>query len=635
MALPRLLASIAKMSHWTWEKPDPSRSGASGDLAKLFHNELAKEPGVFAAEPPSPQATSLAREVIQNAWDAALELRATNHPSTDFQIGFSFESAEGDHKNRLVSNLGLTELADRLSSGVERKAIGLGTDLCLDQLKDDAAGLPYLVIKEQGTTGMYGPWRGNKSKLWLAMVSVGYTRNQNGSGGSFGYGKAGLIRSSAIRTVVAYTCFAERNDDPGVTRRLLGMTYWGQHELDGESFTGFARFGNKNKQGVVTPFENEEADEKARSLGLKVRQPDVERHLGTTFLLIQPTADPNDLIIALERSWWPALSDHSLRFHAYVTKEGVRHYPRPRKDDVLSTFIRAYEVATSAGVVTSSEKRVRLRKKRSSPSPGVLGMVSDIEGWSYADSAEEQKIDHRSLVALVRTPRMVVEYLPVGRTPPFVRGVFVADDCVNDLLRSTEPKAHDAWQTKATDDHVDPEAVMLAAKIQRNIRSQASSFRKALKPLERPPEKIELAHFDRLMSKLISGRGPGVVSPRSEPRPVTIRLEDRRLVPLDNNSIRVEGSAAFALSEHFEGNRARVEVAIRYRYVEDERAGEVAEIKVDGPAEFIEAEERPGVFTGTLSRDSQSVFRYTTEPYRAEWSGLLYAEAMILEDTPL
>ncbi|MCY3564378.1 MAG: hypothetical protein OXH26_10730, partial [bacterium] len=549
-----------------------------------------------------------------------------------FEIGFSFESARGDEKHRLVSNLGLSELADRLSSGVDRKGIGLGADLCLEQLKDDDAELPYLVIEEQGTTGMYGPWRGNMSKLYLGMVSVGYTRNQNGSGGSFGYGKAGMTRSSATRTVVAYTCFSERDDDPGVTRRLLGMTYWGQHELDGESFTGFARFGKQTAPDVVTPFENEEADEVAQSLGLKLRHPGVERKLGTTFLLIQPTADPNDLITAIERSWWPALSDHSLGFHAYVTKEGVRYYPRPRKDGVLRSFIRAYEVATSADVVTSSEKKVPLRKRGPFPKPGVLGMVSDIEGWSYAGSAQEQRIDHRSMVALIRRPRMVVEYLPVGRTPPFVRGAFVADDRVNDLLRSTEPKAHDAWQTKATDDHVDPEAVMLADRIQRSIRSHASRFRHALKPPERPPEKIELVHFDRLMSKLISGRGPGVISPPTEPRPVTIRLEDRRLVPEGNNSIRVKGSASFALSDHYDGDRARVEVAIRYRYVEDERAGEVGEIKVEGPEGFVKEEGRPGVFTGTLSRDSQSVFRYTTGPYRAEWSGRLYAEAMILED---
>ena len=43
-------------------------------------------------------------------------------------------------------------------------------------------------------------------------------------------------------------------------------------------------------------------------------------------------------------------------------------------------------------------------------------------------SQAEEGVDHRSLVALVRKPRMVVEYLPVPqqrrRSPPHVRGVF-------------------------------------------------------------------------------------------------------------------------------------------------------------------------------------------------------------------
>ena len=72
---------------------------------------------------------------------------------------------------------------------------------------------------------MYGPFEGAKSKMYLALISLGYTAKAEGSGGSDGYGKAGLIRGSATRTVVAYTAFRERKDDPGVTRRLLGMTY--------------------------------------------------------------------------------------------------------------------------------------------------------------------------------------------------------------------------------------------------------------------------------------------------------------------------------------------------------------------------------------------------------------------------
>ena len=48
---------------WFWEKPDAARSGAAGDLAKLFKNEQIEQPGVLSKGAPNVQATVLAREV--------------------------------------------------------------------------------------------------------------------------------------------------------------------------------------------------------------------------------------------------------------------------------------------------------------------------------------------------------------------------------------------------------------------------------------------------------------------------------------------------------------------------------------------------------------------------------------------
>ncbi len=208
---------------WAWEQPDPSRSGASGDLSKLFRNESVKQPGVFELDAPAPDATVMAREVIQNSWDAAIELqerRAGTGGAPPFKIGFSYESVFGHDKSALVNALGLGELAERVK-GVNRRTIGLRASDCLDRLFDDSP-LPYLVIEEHATTGMYGPWRGAKSKLYLALGTLGYTPKTSGEGGSYGYGKAGLIRGSAVRTVLAYTCFEEQDDDPGITASSSG-----------------------------------------------------------------------------------------------------------------------------------------------------------------------------------------------------------------------------------------------------------------------------------------------------------------------------------------------------------------------------------------------------------------------------
>ncbi len=190
--------------------------------------------------------------------------------------------------------MGLDELAERLE-GSDDGQFGLRSPNCLERLSADDA-LPYLLIEETGTTGMYGPWSGDRSKMYLALNTVSFHVKRAGTGGSFGYGKSGLIRGSAVRTVVAYTCFRERNDDPGVTRRLLGMVYWGQHHRGDRSYRGFARHGHAKGPDTIVPFENEKADEIADGLGIPVRDPDFPEQLGTTFLLIDPTVRSPDLV---------------------------------------------------------------------------------------------------------------------------------------------------------------------------------------------------------------------------------------------------------------------------------------------------------------------------------------------------
>ena len=206
-----------------------------------------------------------------------------------------------------------------------------------------------------------------------------------------GYG-SGLIRGSAVRTVVAYTCFRERDDDPSVTRRLLGMVYWGQHHRGDESYTGFGRFGHEQDPqdpDAIVPFENEKADEIADGLGIPVRDPGYPEQLGTTFLLIDPTVRAPDLVKAIERSWWPAL-ESGVDFNAVVeTVEGHESCPRPRKDDVLATFLDAYESATAPPDNRRSDrKQVVLRPIGSFPRPGVLGLVADPAEWSYPEQTE-------------------------------------------------------------------------------------------------------------------------------------------------------------------------------------------------------------------------------------------------------
>ena len=58
---------------------------------------------------------------------------------------------------------------------------------------------------------------------------------------------------------VAYSRFATTGTEIEVTRRALGVTYWGQHECFNEVYTGFARLESEGG-GSVTPFSSDDAD---------------------------------------------------------------------------------------------------------------------------------------------------------------------------------------------------------------------------------------------------------------------------------------------------------------------------------------------------------------------------------------
>ena len=116
-------------------------------------------------------------------------------------------------------------------------------------------------------------------------------------------------------------------------------------------------------------------------------------------------------------------------------------------------------------------------------------MLAELDGWSFAQSESEdteESVEQTSLVA-AKGPLMTVTYFKPKNTgrPPYVRGVFVADDEIDDLLRQSEPKAHDAWVTKMNnlEDAVNEEAPKVASETLKQSLHLHESSVKAKPPL--------------------------------------------------------------------------------------------------------------------------------------------------------
>lgn len=635
---------------WRFEPFDPKHTSFGGDLAKLFKGDEVKAPAVFTADRIPDQASLLMREVTQNAWDSALEMRASKNsqtPPPDFKLTFRFLSFDEEDKKRLAEELGLGELAARRDAATKdgakarRRDLGLVDDDCLDHLQDGDQPLRLLEVVEQAGGGMYGNWESGKSKLHSALCSFGITRKPSDSGGSFGFGKAALIRGSRIHVVVAYTCFEDQPDEPDVTRRLLGAAYWGEHDWgasanDVRNYPGHGRLG-----AGLDPYENEEADAVASRIGLTLRNPDTPDDRGTTLLLVEPTVEPADLKRAAERYWWPALQDPTFRFEIEVIDyDNLSHVPRPSKNPDLRPFISSYEVATTRQDASQADhQRWQLNSPAGMdlPTCGTLVLTHQSPGWSYPTTTEDSP-EHRSLIALVRSPRMVVEYLTYARTVPFVRGTFVADHRVNDLLRETEPKAHDSWRESASEEDVSPRATTVSRYIMAGIRQRTGQYRNRLKPPADEYGEPRLTVFDRLLKRLkLPGKKRGSLSPPQNVRPFSISPGDTLHFTQDGRQ--VTGTAVFAFNEKWPGyaqlsDKERIRVSIKYTWVGNDNAGigDRATMLINEPVGFVPAVGQSDTFDGYLAKDGTAAFVYETEEYTEPWTGKLVIKADILRD---
>jgi len=308
---------------------------------------------------------------------------------------------------------------------------------------------------------------------------------------------------------------------------------------------------------------------------------------------------------------------------------GTPLQPRPRRDPMLAPFVTGLEIATMPQDNIRPDQLQRdLPKTISGGSQiptGRIGLVADLGGWSYAavlPGDGEDEVQHRSLVALVRGPRMVVEYFEASKAVPHVRGTFVASEEIDDILRRSEPKSHDKWAAKGEAEG-DKEAQAIAGLVLSKVKDVVRDFRNKLKPPPPSPGDVRLPAFQDLARKLSNGTGPPPPPPTS-PRPVSIKVLSRsRELAQDGESLRMTSTVQVSLSENFkDGDSAEVQISVQYRFVEDARVGQALGMALDLPAGFKPVS--PGVIQGVLTRTPLELTS-ASDPYDSEWTVRLTA----------
>lgn len=579
----------------------------------------------------------LAREVVQNSWDAALSHGSRSAPPFSFR--FRFARFSGPDKKQFIKAANLDALNQRrlqLDDSRDWPSVE-----AVARLIDPREDLEVLYLEDYGTHGMFGdPAKITGSHLYKALYVLGSTSKDNqatSQGGSFGFGKSAFIGSSSVRTAIAHTRFKASSDDIA-SQRLIGFTWWGEHEVNSQPYEGRAMFGilaDEERLGAY-PLINDEAELVANQLGMPSRD-DSDGLRGSTVLLLSPEVGPDQIKDAVERYWWPALEDQLIDV-TIETSEGEELRPRPRLNAKLRPFLQAYGIATGTKTPRNAqEERIASTKWRSDAQGTKFGTLALVIDREYMPTHDDDVIGLGDMttptVALIRGPRMVIEYRSFSSRLP-IRGVYLADPSIDSLLREVEPPAHNTWDNLGSHD-ISERSREVARGVLSRIRRSVKEFAAEFAP---PPTAVltDLPLFGDLLSRVLSGRVPGPPIPpggNENPKPglhFKLSRPDRRET-VDGGRLVIERNIGIKIPQDVGWSRGHLSGTFQAAIAQDlsASASGALGLQIYAPDGF-EFDDSLLNFSGDVTAGEEYVFSVRTEPFDRNLSVLITPRVQVV-----
>jgi len=447
------------------------------------------------------------REVLQNSCDAALSTEK------DTYVVFRSVHLSESQERTWDEELGIeNHLRPRIQNAVPDfpEALSLKSVLFIEDYA--TSGLSYEFERFE-----------SESRFYRFFFGSGDNEDQSDSGGSFGYGKAVYTDNSKIRTIVAYSCSIENGASE---KRIYGITRTKRYDYDEKMYSGYIYHGLVDGSGAEQsqPICGEEADQLANELGFTIR---TENETGTSIAIVGLDGDPDEFLekirFSTENFWWKKITDKQLSVEFIDSKKNISR-ATPRENPMLEPYILCYETMNGRRSRPDSDKAMYQEYTLNSGggisfSPGKIGFLELRQG------TEELPNTHSILVnsiALFRNSGMVIEYRKPGGTSDsgkYVTGVFLANEGLAELLRSSEPASHWGWNESSTriaelGAHKQLGLDLLTAKrliesIKGRIDRRFNEFRDKLGESAQVTQ-ASFRNLDKLMSELLgSGRNQG------------------------------------------------------------------------------------------------------------------------------
>lgn len=493
---------------------DPARAGTmrTSGLRSLLEGAHLTGPEMFV------------REVTQNSVDARLD---SNEPVVMHFSSYLLTPSQRRAMNDFL--LGDGQVSNRLDTfkGQEQFAANGG----FFGAENVEAETRVLLVEDFGTKGLGGSFGGDgpEDHFSRLVYFFGQSHEEGSRGGAFGFGKSVYSVASAVRTVIYYS-----KPEDKVPSRLIAVSLFPGHEYGGRRYTGYALCGlpGSDDSFPIEPIEGEAADELARNMGMQARE---DAETGTSLLIVDCAYSAEDLKEALEKWWWPRLVTTGAHGLVATLFQDGRQLPEPnpvaRAD--LEQLVKAYQhfldnredtPETKSRVLRSTHKRVvgKLTLRRVYVDPEVI----DEESW------------HTHTVALIRGPKLVVQYAPFGRRhmPPFI-GVFVADEAMDPVFRRAENPAHDTWAPESNRLMEDERPLVRA--VEKYAKQFARDFQASFMAKPIAPTSRLRALEDLLGQMFNKGQHVGTIPPGAD-RPISLRVRESRDATQGFDEARIE-----------------------------------------------------------------------------------------------
>lgn len=465
----------------------------------------------------------------------------------------------------------------------------------------------------------------------ILLIGLEDSADDAARGGSFGFGKTAYIGASTVRTVAYYSVFEPSEDTEGVSARLFVASYFDTHEFQGESFTGRAWYGVPDDQGSVWPLVDDDAHELAELLGFDGRSAE---ETGASLMIIDSHLDLSKIRQGIEDYWWPRLLDTNL---SVVLQDGSDEMaaPNPKSRADLAPFIRGYVLASNTEEhPTDGSEIVRSLSPIDDKQLGRWAAVElpkpDPALQEALDLSEDEHDPSRirpDTVALMRSPRMIVEYLEVGGIPEVsVAGVFLADPDIEAALRMSEPAPHDAWIPTNLRLAEVPGGAELVKRTLTRLITGVRGFKKSLVP---PPPVIggDLTAVEKILGQMLGSPNPHRPSgPRREHDPLEFDFVQAR-EPTANGDV-ITGQVRLGTKTGSPDSHLIAEIKVGVEVLSTDvrswQGNEVmlASLTLDGRS----MTDPNAPFIVTLKQDRPTLLDVVSDAFDADWEARIFAD---------